>query len=42
MTSRHDRLRLHDLDSPTGTMRVPELQGLPVALLTPSERADRV
>lgn len=42
MSSRHDRLRLHGLDSPSGTIRERELHaGLP-ALPATSEGADRV
>lgn len=42
MSSRHDRLRLHGLDSPSGTIRTWELHGVLSALLATSERAARV
>lgn len=41
MSSRHDRLRLHDLDSPSGTLRAKELREGLSALLTTSKRAVR-
>jgi hypothetical protein len=42
MTSRHDRLRLHGLDSPSGTIRARERHEVLSALLATSERATRV
>jgi hypothetical protein len=39
MSSRHDRLRLHGLDSPSGTIRARELHEVLSALLATSERA---
>jgi len=42
MSSRHDRLRLHDLDSPSGTIRARALHEVLSALFASSERADRV
>jgi hypothetical protein len=42
MTSRHNRLRLHGLDSPSRTIRARELHEVLSALLASSERADRV
>jgi hypothetical protein len=42
MSSRHDRLRLHGLDSPSGTIRTRELHEVMPALPATSERADRV
>ena len=42
MTSRHDRLRLHGLDSPSRTIRARELDEVLSALPATSERADRV
>jgi len=42
MTSRHDRLRLHGLDSPSGAIRARELHEVLSALPATSERADRV
>jgi hypothetical protein len=42
MGTRHDRLRLHGLDSPSGTIRAREVHEMPAALPGTSERADRV
>ncbi len=42
MSSRHDRLRLHGLDSPSGTIRVGERHEVLSALPATSERAPRV
>jgi hypothetical protein len=42
MNSRHYRLRLHGLDSPSGTIRARELHEVLSALLATSERAVRV
>jgi hypothetical protein len=42
MSTRHDRLRLHDQDSPPGTIRARELDEVLSALPATSERADRV
>jgi hypothetical protein len=42
MTARHDRLRLHGLDSPSGTIRARELHEVLSALISNCERADRV
>jgi hypothetical protein len=42
MTSRHDRLRLHGLDSPSGTIRARALHEVLSALPATSERMERV
>lgn len=42
MSSRHDHLRLHGLDSPSGTIRERELHEVLSALPATSERAVRV
>ena len=42
MSSRHDRLRLHGLDSPSATIRARELHEVLAALPANCERADLV
>jgi hypothetical protein len=42
MSSRHNRLRLHGLDSPSGTIRARELHEALSALPANFEGADRV
>jgi hypothetical protein len=42
MSSRHDRLRLHGLDFPSGTIRARERHEVLSALPATSERAARV
>ena len=41
MTSHHDRLRLHGLDSPSGMIRARELHEVLSALVASSERGVR-